>query len=50
MNLSVFVPTEERCLEIKKRFLSDPAAFYQGIVSLLMLEDLSGKEKLPDGM
>ncbi len=50
LNLSVFVPTEERCLEIKKRFLSDPAAFYQGIVSLLMLEDLSDKEELPDGM
>ncbi len=45
LSLSIFVPTEDRCKEIKKRFLANPTAIYQGIVSVLMLEDLSGEEK-----
>lgn len=35
MSLSLFVPTEEDGERVKKRFHSDPAAVYRGIVAML---------------
>ena len=35
LNLSLFVPTEKECEQIKKRFLCDPTIFYRGIIALV---------------
>ena len=35
LNLSLFVPTENECEQIKKRFLCDPTIFYRGIIALV---------------
>ena len=36
LDMKVFLPTEEECLQVKERIESDPASLYANIVALLM--------------
>lgn len=42
MRVSLFVPTEQRCRQIRERFLSDPTSLYRGVVALLLDEEREG--------
>lgn len=35
MSVSIFMPTEEECEAIRKRFLNDPTTIYKGVFALL---------------
>lgn len=42
LSLSLFLPTAERCQQIRERFLSDPTQLYRGVVALLIDEEMDG--------
>ncbi len=42
MELSLFVPSEEHCRDIKEKFLQDPTVVYRGLISLLLNQELGG--------
>lgn len=48
LNLTLFVPTQAECEEIKARFLQDPTKFYRGILAMLTADDQTVKSILSE--
>ena len=39
MSLTLFLPREEDCEQVRERFYSDPASLYRGVIALLTGDD-----------
>lgn len=48
LDISVFLPTQEKCEEVRKRFMNDPMFVYQSILALLTGEAAAGEPE-PNG-
>ena len=44
MDLSVFVPTEDECVEIRERIYADPLLLYKTVLSVMMGSYEEGKQ------
>lgn len=44
MDLSVFVPSEDECVEIRERIYADPLLLYKALLSVLMGDYEGGKQ------
>ena len=49
LSLSIFMPTQKDCEEIRKRFLNDPMLVYKGVFALLTGDMNTVGELLPSG-
>ncbi|MBQ8599714.1 MAG: DUF4364 family protein [Oscillospiraceae bacterium] len=50
MDLSVFVPSEDECVEIRERIYADPLLLYKALLSVLMGDYEGGKQLFEEKM